>query len=399
MKELVLGDSLEVLIDHRGKTPRKLGGDFVESGVPVASAILVKDGRLDLTAARCVSDTLFRRWMPVATKMGDVLLTSEAPLGRVARIGTDEPLVLGQRLFGLRGRHNVLDSSYLYYALQTEQVQSDLIGRSTGTTVTGIRQSALRAVRIPAPSYPEQVALAEVLGALDDKIAANRNQLEVAEHLADTIFALDAARHPSETVTFADVAEVGGGGTPRTSVDEYWNGDRPWATPTDVTALVAPYLDMTTRKITDAGLATCASALYPAGSILMTSRATIGAFAIAQVPMAVNQGFIVVNAKDVDRQWWLFHDMRSRIKEFLSFANGATFLELPRGRFKSLPVRIPSEEVVQKFNERVSPLHALAAALVRENRKLADTRDELLPLLMSGKIRVRDAERQAEDVL
>jgi type I restriction enzyme S subunit len=138
--------------------------------------------------------------------------------------------------------------------------------------------------------------------------------------------------------------------------------------------------------------------LHPAGSILMTSRATIGAFAVTQKPMAVNQGFIVVNAINPDHQWWLFHEMRARVDEFLTFANGATFLELPRGRFKALPVQIPHEDVALAFRSTVTPLHERAVALVEENVRLAATRDELLPLLMSGRITVRDAEEAAEAV-
>ena len=125
----------------------------------------------------------------------------------------------------------------------------------------------------------------------------------------------------------------------------------------------------------------------------MTSRATIGAFAITQAPTAVNQGFIVVNAVDRLYQWWLFHEMRSRVDEFLTFANGATFLELPRGRFKSLPVHLPDADTAREFDDAIGPFHALAAGIMRENVKLATTRDELLPLLMSGKVRVRDAEK------
>lgn len=178
MPDLILGESLEVLIDHRGKTPRKLGGDFVRQGVPVASALLVKDGRLALGEARCVTEEMYGRWMSVSLKRHDVLLTSEAPLGRVALVPDDSPLVLGQRLFGLRGKAGVLDSRFLFYALQTDAVQSELRGRATGTTVAGIRQSELVRVRIPAPSYPEQVAIAAVLGALDEKIAVNDRIVE-----------------------------------------------------------------------------------------------------------------------------------------------------------------------------------------------------------------------------
>jgi type I restriction enzyme S subunit len=147
-----LGELLEVLIDHRGKTPKKLGGDFVSVGIPVASAVNVKSGRLLFEGApRCVTPEMFERWMPVRLRAGDVLLTSEAPLGEVARVVSDEPLVLGQRLFGLRGRPDVLDSGYLYYALQWRPIQDRLLARSTGTTVHGIRQSELVRVSMPVP--------------------------------------------------------------------------------------------------------------------------------------------------------------------------------------------------------------------------------------------------------
>lgn len=131
----------------------------------------------------------------------------------------------------------------------------------------------------------------------------------------------------------------------------------------------------------------------------MTSRATVGAFALAQVPVAVNQGFIVVNARNPLHQLWLYHEMRSRVAEFLSYANGATFLELSRGRFKALPVLSPDNALLADFSNTVLPMHQHAAQLCEESRRLETTRDELLPLLLSGNIRVKDAEKTAEEVL
>ena len=88
--ERPLGDVIEALIDHRGKTPKKLGGSFASSGVPVVSALNVKSGRLSFDAARrYVTSEMSERWMPVRLKAGDVVLTSEAPLGEVARVPSD----------------------------------------------------------------------------------------------------------------------------------------------------------------------------------------------------------------------------------------------------------------------------------------------------------------------
>jgi type I restriction enzyme S subunit len=254
-------------------------------------------------------------------------------------------------------------------------------------------------IQINIPPVARQRAIADILGALDDKIAANDRILRLCVELSDAKFAHAVKSIQLDSETFGDIAEVNGGGTPKTSIDDYWNGDIPWATPTDVTALAGPYLFSTSRTITQAGLDSCSSALYPKGSILMTSRATIGAFAIAQSPVAVNQGFIVVNSRDPRYQLWLFHEMRARISEFISHANGATFLELSRGKFKQFRVRIPDVEFTHSFSQDVEALHAVASQMIIESANISSMRDELLPLLMSGKIRVRDAEKVVEGVV
>jgi type I restriction enzyme S subunit len=391
---LVLGDSLELLIDNRGKNP-----PFGAGGVPIVSGMAVRVGSLDLTDAKTASIDTWKQWMPTPTQPNDVVLTSEAPLGRVALIRTTDPIVIAQRVFCLRGRKGTLDSRYLYYALQSQTVQADLASRATGTTVLGIRQPELLKVRIPSPPFPEQESIAEVLGALDDKIAANDRIVKLGVDLSDSLFVQEIVSAPGGQSTYDEVAVIGGGGTPKTAVGEFWGGAVPWATPTDVTSLSGPYLEKTARLLTAGGLSACSSPLYPVGSILMTSRATIGAFAIAQHPVAVNQGFIVVNAKDPKMQWWLFHDMRSRRNEFLSYANGATFLELSRGKFKKLPVQLPSPEQASSFGAAAAALHQGCANVQRESDRLARARDELLPLLMSGKVRVKDAEAVVSDVV
>ena len=389
-RELPLGDLLEVVIDHRGKTPKKMGGtDFTAVGVPVVSAIHVKDGRVEWgQRERYVPYEMYERWMPERLRKGDVLLTSEAPLGEVAQVPSDDDLVLSQRLFALRGREGVLDSSYLRYFLETPEGRNRIQARASGTTVIGIRQAELVKILIPVPSIDEQHRIAGVLGAIDDLIETNRQQVNRLLLAARTRYRRFSP--VSEPLSFGDVASVGGGGTPSTNEPAYWNGAIAWATPSDLTALPSPYLFRTARSITDAGLDACSSPLYPAGSILMTSRATIGAFAVAQVPTAVNQGFIVVTPEtDADRTFLLL-EMMDRVSDFIQHANGSTFLELSRGRFRQLPVDWPSEGDLAKLDTEVGPLIAAGAELQREVTDLTRLRDELLPLLMSGKVRARD---------
>ena len=178
MRYMHLEDLLDTVIDHRGRTPKKLGTDFVPDGVPVASAQLVRGGVLDLSECRYVDTETWQRWMPTPLEAGDILLTSEAPLGRTARVESSAPLVLGQRLFALRVRDDQLDSRYLFYWLGSHSGQAALHEQATGSTVLGIRQSALRRIKVSVPELSAQRAIGEVLGALDDKIAANRRVIE-----------------------------------------------------------------------------------------------------------------------------------------------------------------------------------------------------------------------------
>lgn len=285
---------------------------------------------------------------------------------------------------------------FVYYALQSIDPKNLDVGSASPT----LNRNHVHPIPVRWPNRrTTQRAIAEVLGALDDKIAANEQAVSTIQTLADAEFIRAAGGTNLTPSTFETVAEVGGGGTPKTSVPEFWEGAISWATPTDITKLPAPYLSSTSRTITPEGLASCSSPLYPQGSILMTSRATIGAFAVAQGPLAVNQGFIVVNAKSPRLQWWLFHDMKSRVSEFVSYANGATFLELPRRRFRDLAVAVPDDSAAEAFANRVGPLHAASAQLLTESQTLATTRDQLLPLLMSGKITVKDAEDRVADAL
>lgn len=361
----------------------------------------LKSGRLDLSESDHVSEEDFARWTRrVTPKSGDLLFSYETRLGEAALMPEGVTACLGRRMALLRPDHSIVDPRFLLYYYLSPLFQRTITTHTIhGATVPRIGLATMPKWEVEIPQLPEQRAIADVLGALDDKIAANDRVGQLALDLADSEFSRAVRDLLPGDRSFGDLADVGGGGTPKTSVGQYWGGQVPWATPTDVTALKVPHLSTTTRTITDEGLASCSSALYPAGSILMTSRATIGAFAIAQVPLAVNQGFIVVNAKDPESQWWLFHEMRSRLPEFISHANGATFLELSRGKFKKFPVRIGQPEEVRAFSRTVQPLHDLAAQSMKETVSLVATRDELLPLLMSGKVQVRDAEKVVEEVV
>ncbi|EIV94542.1 restriction endonuclease S subunit [Frankia sp. QA3] len=324
---------------------------------------------------------------------GTVCLSRTASVGYVVTMG--KPMATSQDFVNwVCGPE--LRSRYLNYIFLLEQESVRRFAH--GTTHQTVYYPEAKAFHVCIPPETEQDRILGVLGALDDKIAINGRICSTVLDLADSLFSSVVRSISFGSENFGSVAEVLGGGTPATGEASYWDGEICWATPSDITALDAPYLFATMRSITEDGLRACASRLHAAGSILMTSRATIGAFAVNQVPVAVNQGFIVVVPPKPELRWWLFHEMKSRVDEMIGIANGSTFLELSRKNFKALPVRLPERHVYENFNARVDSLHQRASVASAESTKLAELRDALLPKLMSGEIRVRDAEKIVEDV-
>ncbi|MEV8389808.1 MULTISPECIES: restriction endonuclease subunit S [unclassified Streptomyces] len=343
-------------------------------------------------------ETFLDRVRRATPERGDILYSREGSYhGIAAEVPEGYEVCMGQRMVLIRPDQNALNFRFLRYWLNSVFVKSFIAGMREGSGAPRINLPAIRGLLIPVPVLSEQNSIARILGALDDKIAVNERIAAAALELADTLFNQAAFSLAFGEETFGSVATVAGGGTPSTKVDEYWGGKLSWTTPSDVTALPSPYLFETSRSITELGLENCASQLYPALSIFMTSRATIGAFALPQVPAAVNQGFIVVLPPNEEMRWWLLHEMRSRVDEMMSLANGSTFLELSRKNFKTMQIRLPDATGVATFARTAAPLHSAAALAARENKALAALRDTLLPQLMSGRLRVKDAEKIVED--
>lgn len=341
-----------------------------------------------------------------ALQDGDIILeisggSKGQPTGRTALVTQQlldrsrHPVIPASFCRLLRPDRSQVRPRYLYYWLQ-EMYSSGRVWayQNQSTGIANFQMKVFTQVEmVRLPPLEEQERIAGVLGAFDDLIETNRRLIESLDQTA-THRANQLAKVASgDWLKFADVADIGGGGTPSTKSEEYWGGVHPWATPKDITALPSRYIFDTPRKLTDAGLAKCSSPLRPVGSILMTSRATVGEFALAKVPLAVNQGFIVVNGESPADTTWLYFEMRRRTPEFKTIAaKGSTFPEISRREFRSLDVHWPEPRLRQQLHREVAPLLQAAAELECEVGSLTAHRDELLPLLMSGKVRVRDVE-------
>jgi len=261
-------------------------------GVPIISVGEVGDSgrfRVAKTTPRASDDVVIS--LPeYILREGDIVFARKGAVERSAWVGPDEDgWFLGSD--GIRVRPGAgLNSRFLALQFQTQRCRRWLLQHASGSTMASLSGAILERLPVLIPDAVEQSAATDILGALNDKIAANLGLAATTTYLSSSMFDEVVLRVDPSSSAFEDMAVIGGGGTPRTGVPAYWEGNVLWATPTDVTALPGPYLYDTARRISDAGLIACSSPLYPAGSILMTSRATIGAFAVTAKPMAVNQG-------------------------------------------------------------------------------------------------------------
>lgn len=380
MREVPLGELLEAVIDHRGKTPKKLGGDFTNSGVPVVSAIHIKNGIIQWSEReRYVSPEMFAKWMPVKLRKDDVLLTSEAPLGETALVPTSHDLVLSQRLFALRGKPDLLDNRYLRYFLASATGQERLYERATGTTVVGIRQAEVLKVLVPLPPLDEQRRIAGVLGALDDLIEVNRGLARDCEGLAQSL-----ASTASATTTLSSFTTWGGLSTvkPAGQVDHYSlpafdDGRNPErvdgsliksnkqqiSQPSVLVARLNPHIPRVWMVYPDTAVSSLASTEFV--PICGEGVPNEVVYAVCSAPAFLEQMNGLVTGTTGSHQ---------RVdKDALTSVEGPDVKTLPTETLEAIAVL-------------VKQAHALRV----EIRELSSTRDELLPLLMSGRVRVSE---------
>jgi type I restriction enzyme S subunit len=384
----------------------------------------IHSGRIDYSTARHTSWEAYRRELTDKSRprVNDILLTKDGSIGRVA-ICDRADICINQSV-ALVQPNDRINPRFLKFLLESPHYQQRMEGDSDGTTIKHIYITRVDKMEVAVPPTDEQRAIAQMLGSLDDKIELNRRMNETLESTARALFQswfvdFDPVRastesRPSklktltdlfsnsfqdsalgeipkgwEVVTVADLANIVGGSTPSTKEPAYWNGSHHWATPKDLSALSVPVLLDTERRVTDLGLTQISSGLLPEGTVLLSSRAPIGYLAVAEVPVAVNQGFIAMKPKKGVSNLFLMLWATFAHEEIVSRANGSTFLEINKTNFRTIPVVRPADTVMEAFDRHIRPLYMRIVENERESRTLVALRDALSPKLMSGEVRVK----------
>ena len=237
-------------------------------------------------------------------------------------------------------------------------------------------------VELPVPSIEEQRSIVKAYKAITDRITLKKRINDNLLNTTDTIFfKMFSERKTDATISFTDVVQLMGGGTPKTEEDSFWNGDVLFFTPKDVSH--SPFCVSTEKHLTVEGLNNCSSRLYPPFTTFVTCRGTVGNLAMAGVSMAMNQSCYALKGKDDFPPLFVFSFTRYVIATMKKKASGAVFSALVTRDFEMEKVFEPNIDDANLFQKRVEPLFAQILANTNEIQQLSDLQNALLAQLSS----------------
>ena len=376
-KEYLMEDALDAIIDYRGKTPEKS-----DTGIPTLSAKSVKNNHINYAECYYISAAEYKRFMVRGfPQKGDILLTTEAPMGMVAKLDRDD-VAIAQRLLTLRGKEGVLDNNYLLYLLQSPYGQGLLKERETGTTVTGIKQAEFRRIIIKLPDITIQKKIGSILSTIDQKITCNTKINDNLYDLLQSVYQLQFGVTSGNAAegTLSDICSYTKDriAVSELSLGNYYSTENMLpgkAGFTEATSL--PTTPQTTR--------------CNAGDVLVSNiRPYFKKIVLCHSEGGCSTDVLCFAPKAPAYSAYLFCTLYA--DRFFNFmVAGSKGTKMPRGdkqQIMTYPVYIPTESELTAFADFATPILSQIHGNNEENARLEHLRDTLLPKLMSGEIDV-----------
>lgn len=298
---------------------------------------------------------------------------------------------------------------FVYYLLQSYRPY--IFSYNSGIDTPIVPKSTFEKIKINLPSLDIQTKIAGILSAYDELIENNKKRIALLETMAEELYKewFVRFRFPNyENTEFekavpkdwlerptSELFEILGGGTPSKDEEEYWkDGEINWFTPSDLTKGSSLFIENSELKCNETGLSKSSAKLFPAFSIMMTSRATIGVLSINTTEACTNQGFITCLPNEQFPLTYLYFWLKFSKPYFDILANGATFAELSRGVFKKIKMRVPTQDLIDKFDNFCKPVFDEILNIQRQTENLTIQKNQLLPRLISGKLSVEHLDIQ-----
>ena len=387
--EYRLEEVIEEFIDYRGRTPKK-----VNFGIPLITAKIVKSGRIN-TPNEFIREEDYESWMTRGIpKKGDVILTTEAPLGEVAQITSNEKIALAQRIITLRSNSSLLDNTFLKYLLQSPIMQWRLSERASGTTVVGIKSSELKKVKVNIPSLEKQKKIANILSSLDDKIELNNEMNKTLEEMAQSIFKrwfvdFEFPNKDGEPYKSSggEMVESELGMIPKgweigtlDNIGTFKNGKKIRSELRDDNGKYIIYGSN--------GIIGKTNEVLQNNNCIILGRvgAYCGSVQLSLEPCWITDNAIIATAKEEKYLPYLHRFLLNY--PLRESAGGSAQPLINQSILKSIQTSIPTYDLFEKYDNISKEILFKINQNIKENNKLSEIRDSLLPKLMSGEINV-----------
>lgn len=401
--------------------------DYVEHGIPVVMPANIGDFCIVSDGISMIGKDDAKRLSQHAVIEGDVLFSRRGDVTKCVRIKKYETgWLCGTGCLKVRlGNESIALSRYVSHYLRLPSVKEWLVRHAVGATMPNLNTSILSSIQLIFPvSIEKQNQIADFLDALDDRIQLLHETNATLEAMAQALFkswfvdfdpvhakaegrapeGMDpetAALFPDEfeeselgmipkgwrVVLFADTVSILSGGTPKTTVEHYWNGNIPWFSVVDAPCLSDVFVMHTEKNITSDGVANSSAKILPTGTTIISARGTVGKLAITGKEMSMNQSCYGLNGVFGDVYFTYFNTLRL-VDELKCRSHGSVFDTITRSTFGGVNSIKPQPEIVELFESSITPL----MEKIKENLMLSHTltalRDTLLPRLISGKLRL-----------
>ncbi|BEN14012.1 specificity protein S [Serratia marcescens] len=394
--------------------------DYVAQGIPCIMPANMRDNRVDLSNISFISDEDAQRLSKYLVKEGDIVYSRRGNVTLKALIRKNEAgYFCGTGCLLLRPG-NLLDSDYLTYYLSTPKIQSWIISQAIGATMPNLNTGILSRIPFSGPEKSVQKKISSALRAIDDKLEINNRINAELEAMAKTLYDYwfvqfdfpDANGKPYKTSggkmeynttlkreipagwasgTLEDLGQIVGGSTPTTSRPEnFTTNGTPWITPNDLSDNQNnKFISRGAQDVSVEGIKSASLKTYPAGTVLLSSRAPIGYMAIARNELTTNQGFkSFIPSKNYSTEY-VYYAVKNSLPVIMQNASGSTFKEVSGAVLKSIEVMLPAFSIADNFTKMVAEIFSRQDKLEQENQQLTALRDWLLPLLMNGQIMVK----------
>lgn len=386
-KTFCLSEILDII---GGGTPKTSNPEYWNGDIPWISVVDFNKGRrwINATEKKITSKGLNESSTKVLTK-GSLIISARGTVGEIAQLRQD--MAFNQSCYGLLGRNRVIND-YLYYLLKNKI--ADFRSKTHGSVFDTITRQTFDQIEVVIPETSEQRAIAKILGDLDEKIELNHRMNKTLEAIAQALFKrwfMDAVQGELpkgwRKGVINDSIKILSGGTPKTTVAEYWDGKIPWYSVEDAPTDSDVFVTDTKRRITQAGVNDSATQILPKGTTIISARGTVGKLALTAVPMAMNQSCYAIRGIDGYPDFFTYYHMKKAVSDLQQQTHGTVFETITRQTFVTVKTVLPPMKLAQEFDCQVEPLMKKIWVNLFESRSLAALRDTLLPKLMSGKIR------------